>query len=744
MTTQTVSENTIQDPAIISQAKVFDLVIDESKVAWLTFDYPGEKVNKFSSHVMAELSEVLDQVEADKSIQCLVICSAKKGVFIAGADVKEIMDILQDAEQAEISTMIKKVITNGVATFNKLESLHCPSIAVIDGACMGGGLEMALACTYRVATDDSKTSLALPEVNLGIIPGWGGTQRLPRLVGLMQALPMILAGKKMNGKKAFKMKLVDALIPREFMDERLREFIKQILSREGKSKIMRAREPKGFGVKLQKALLENNPLGRNYVFSKAEEGVLKQTAGKYPAPLAAIDVLKKTYNGNLKAGLASETDTFVDLTTRNTDICKNLVNLFFTMEGLKKDSQVIVDAEPKNIEVAGVLGAGVMGGGIGWLFSYKDIPVRMKDITWDAVAKGYEAANDVYGQLQKRRRLNKGEVNLKMHKITGTIDYSGFENADIIVEAIVENMDVKKSVLQELEKHISPNTLIASNTSALSITEMQSVLKHPERFVGMHFFNPVNRMPLVEIIPGEKTSPETVKSLVEITKKLGKTAIVVGDCAGFLVNRILIPSMNEGLSMLEEGVDIERIDRAIKDFGMPMGPFVLADEVGIDVAYKVAKILEEAYGDRMKAPEFVATMVDRKWWGKKVGKGFYSHSGKNNRELNPQLSEILKTGSGSSISLDAKTMVDRFVLVMLNEACRCLDEKIIENPAYLDMAMITGTGFPPFRGGLLRYADSIGLASIVERMNELASKYGDRFKPVELLVDMAEQGKTFY
>lgn len=742
MNTETIVDNVTHLPT--ASEKVFKLEIDQSKVAWLTFDYPGEKVNKFSAHVMTELNEVLDQIDADKNIQCLVVRSAKTGVFIAGADVKEIMDILQDAEASEISSMIKKVISNGVSTFNKLENLHCPSIAVIDGACMGGGLEMALACTYRVATDDPKTSLALPEVNLGIIPGWGGTQRLPRLIGLMQALPMILAGKKMDGKKSFKMKLVDALIPREFMDERLADFIKQVLTREGKAKLLQARQPKGFAVKLQKALLENNPLGRNYVFSKAEEGVIKQTAGKYPAPLAAIDVLRKTYNGSLKAGLVNETDTFVDLTTRHTDICKNLVNLFFTMEGLKKDSQVVVDSVPKSVEVAGVLGAGVMGGGIGWLFSYKDIPVRMKDITWDAVAKGYEAANDVYGQLKKRRRLKEGEVNLKMHKITGTVDYSGFEGADIVVEAIVENMEIKKSVLQELEKHISSETLIASNTSALSITEMQSVLKHPERFVGMHFFNPVNRMPLVEIIPGEKTSPETVKSLVEITKKLGKTAIVVGDCAGFLVNRILIPSMNEGLSMLEEGVDIERIDRAITDFGMPMGPFVLADEVGIDVAYKVAKILEEAYGSRMTAPKFVGEMVERKLWGKKVGKGFYIHEGKNKRVINPQIAEILKTSSDMHAVLDSQLMVDRFVLVMLNEACRCLDEKIIENPAYLDMAMITGTGFPPFRGGLLRYADSVGLSKVVSRMHELSAKYGERFKPVDLLTTMAAEGRRFY
>jgi 3-hydroxyacyl-CoA dehydrogenase / enoyl-CoA hydratase / 3-hydroxybutyryl-CoA epimerase len=719
--------------------KSFKLDIDAKGIGWLTFDYPGEKVNKFSTHVMEELNSVLDEVAANPSVRALVIQSAKKGIFIAGADVKEIYDIMSQGE--EVAPLVQKLLSRGQETFNKLEQLRCPTIAVIDGACMGGGTEFSLACTYRVVTDHAKTSIALPEVNLGIIPGWGGTQRLPKLIGLQNSLPMILGGKKVDGKKAFKLKLADSIIPHEFLKDRLPDFVESCLNASGRSKILNARTNRKGIQKVQDYLLEKNPLGRSLIFSQARKGIMKKTMGKYPAPLAALDVVETTYGWHLQAGLKKELDTFVNLTTKHADICENLVNLFFVNEDLKKDPQVFVDSTPKKVDVAGVLGAGVMGGGIAWLFSYKDIPVRIKDIQWDAVSKGFEAANSIYKQLQKIRKLNTGQVNLKMHKISGATDYSGFQNADIIVEAVVENMDLKKKVFAELEEKIRPDTLICSNTSALSITEMQKDLKHPERFVGMHFFNPVNRMPLVEIIPGEKTSKETVASMVSLVKKLGKTPVVVGDCAGFLVNRVLIPSMNEGLLMLEEGLEIERVDNAITHFGMPMGPFTLADEVGNDVGYKVALILNEAYGDRMSVPPTFKKIVDAGLFGKKMGRGFYIHKGKE-KTLNPEVSEILGTTRRSHLS--AEEMVDRFVLVMLNEACRCLEEKIIENPAYLDMAMITGTGFPPFRGGLLRYADSRGIPTIVQRMKEFSERFGERFKPCSLLEEMASEGKSFY
>jgi len=725
------------------EKKAFRLEVDGSNIAWLTFDYPEEKVNKFSQFVLRELSTVLDEVQANSNIQCLVIQSAKKGIYIAGADVKEILGYFEDTSDAEVEPLVRKMVKGGVDTFNKLENLHCPSIAVIHGACMGGGLEMALACTYRIAIDDKKTSMALPETQLGIIPGWGGTQRLPKLVGLDQAMPMILGGSRKDARKAKKIKLVDEVILPEFKEEGVNKFIAKILNPESAKKVRKARIRKDLMHKIS-----STPPGKMYAFHLAEKGVMQKTNGKYPAPLAAIDLLKETYGKSLKSGLARETEAFIKLTTKHTDIVKSLVNLFFVMEEVKKDPQVDEKVAKAvgdlKLDKAAVLGAGVMGGLISWLFSYRDVPVRVKDINWDAVSKGFGAAAEIYAGRVKRRRMAKSEANLKMHQITGTTDYSGFQDADIVVEAIVENMQVKKTVLAELEDHISKDAIIASNTSALSITEMQKDLKHPERFVGMHFFNPVNMMPLVEVIPGEKTSQETVAKMVAIVKKLGKTPVVVGDGAGFVVNRILIPSMNEGLTMLTEGIDMERIDKAITHFGMPMGPFVLADEVGLDVASKVAHILEEAFGERMKSPSFVDQMVERGMLGKKVGKGFFIHQGKN-RSVNEKAKALLPNSAakhGAPISSDE--IIARFVLVMLNEATRCMEEKIIENPAYLDLAMITGTGFPPFRGGLLRYADAVGLKKIQEKMLELEKKYGARFKPTELINKLAQEDGKFY
>ncbi|MCO4780915.1 MAG: enoyl-CoA hydratase/isomerase family protein [Candidatus Cloacimonetes bacterium] len=720
----------------------FKIEVNDNGVAKLIFDLPGEKVNKFSKDVMIELGEKIAELKSNTSIKVLLVMSAKEGIFIAGADVGEIQEMLN--KEGDQSQEARDLITRGVNTFTELENLPFPTVAVINGACMGGGLEMSLACTYRVVTDHKKTSLGLPEVMLGILPGWGGTQRLPKLIGLVNAMPLILTGKKIDAKKAFKLKIADAIIAAEFIDEKIAEFVDTILDDKKKKKILSKRNTtKGFMGATQNFLLEGNPLGKNVVFSKAREGVMKASKGHYPAPLAILDLLQDTYGMSLKDGLKRETEAFIKLVTTHKSVVKSLVHIFFTDDAVKKDIGVKMpdDYKVPAVNHSAVLGAGVMGGGIAWLFSYKDIPVRLKDVNWDGVSKGFEAAQDIYKVLQKKRKLKPTQVNMKMHKISGALDYSGFKSSDVVVEAIVENMGIKKTVLQELEGEVSNDALICSNTSALSISEMQSVMKHPERFIGMHFFNPVNRMPLVEVIRGEKTSDESVAKLVSLVKKLGKTPIVVGDCAGFLVNRILIPSMNEGMYLLEEGCDLEEIDKTIYKFGMPMGPFTLADEVGLDVGYKVAKLLEEAYGDRMRVPEFLGKIVEGGLLGKKMGKGIYIHKGKS-RTFNEGVQKFLPAKKSNSITKEE--MVDRFVFTMVNEAARCLEEKVIEKPAYLDLAMIYGTGFPPFHGGLLKYADSVGVTNVVEKMNVLAQKYGKRFEPCELLKSLAKDNKSFY
>jgi 3-hydroxyacyl-CoA dehydrogenase/enoyl-CoA hydratase/3-hydroxybutyryl-CoA epimerase len=371
----------------------------------------------------------------------------------------------------------------------------------------------------------------------------------------------------------------------------------------------------------------------------------------------------------------------------------------------------------------------------------------MKDITWDALAKGYQAAAAVYEQLRKRRRYKPNEISVKMHKISGGLDYTNFNQTDLVVEAVVENMEIKKKVLAETETHLSDKAILASNTSSLSITEMASALKRPEKFIGMHFFNPVNRMPLIEVIPGEKTSPETITTLMHISRKLGKTPIVVQNCTGFLVNRVLIPFMNEASLILAEGGKVKHIDSLLKKFGMPMGPFVLADEVGIDVGYKVAKILEDDYGTRMKTSAFFTQLYQDGLLGKKDLKGFYIHHGKS-KEINPEIESkaaaFRKQNNLEEQRFTSEDIVDRCILAMVNEAARALEEGVVKNAAYLDMAMIMGSGFPPFRGGLLRYADQLGINQTQNRLIELAHKYGERFAPAEIFETLITQNINFY
>ena len=703
----------------------------ESNIATLTFDLEGEKVNKLTGDVLRAFDALLDQLSKE-SYKALVIKSGKSNIFIAGADINEIKDIT-DVEEG------RKAAAFGQDIFNKLENLSFPTVAVIDGACLGGGCELALACDFRVASDSPKTSIGLPEVGLGILPGFGGTQRMPRLMGIQASLGLILSGKAVDGKKALRLKLVDAMYPQAFLSENVETFVSHICTSKGLKAILLKRKKRSF----MTSLLEGTFVGRTILFSKAKQGVIATTKGHYPAPEYALQAVKYGITRSLKRGLKKEAELFSQLVT--TSISKNLVDLFFISEALKRYTGVSDEAVvAKPIHKAGVLGAGLMGGGIAWLFSYRSISVRLKDLNWHAIGKGFEAAGAVYKQLVKRRRLSRGAATLKMHQISGTTDYSGFSSTDVVVEAIVENIEVKKTVITELETKVSDTTIIASNTSALSITEMAKVMKKPERFVGMHFFSPVNRMPLVEVIRGEQTSDETVATIVKLSQTLKKTPIVVKNCPGFLVNRILIPYVIEAVYCLQDGGRISQIDRLLEDFGLPIGPLALADEVGLDVGYKVAKILEEGYGSRMTvAASFESIFADESLRGKKSGLGFYKHG--HTKEENSTIQKMVGGHAVSpSYSLTALEIIDRLILIMVNEAARCLEEDVVETAQHLDMAMIMGTGFPPFRGGLCKYADQRGIGTIVTRLKDLESTLGERFAPAKLLVDYAEQNKTFY
>lgn len=703
-------------------AKAFKLTVKKNGVAELIFDLSGERVNILRSKVLLELEERIAEIAKNGAIDVLIIRSAKINNFIAGADINEIKDLHNSKEAYEI-------VAKGQEIISKIAALRCITVAYINGSCMGGGTELALACDYRLASTNSKTMLGLPEVNLGIIPGFGGTQRLPRLIGLSRSLQMILTGKAINYKKAYRFGLVDDFFPDGYAKERLEKFAQDIQQSKYARQLKRRR-------KYLIPIHDQLRFLHEFVFKKAHASLMKNTKGKYPAPLKAYDVIKNSYDLTLRGGLRYELKAFTKLAVTKTS--KNLISLFFASEKVKKDKIKTKEKLPE-IKKAGVLGAGIMGGGIAWLYSKIGVSVRIKDINNEALALGYQQIYKIYKQLLKIRKYHKSEVANKLALISATTDFSGFKNCDFISEAVIEDLKIKKQVIKELEKHVKAETIIASNSSALSITEMAKALKKPERFVGVHFFNPVNRMPLVEIIPGKKTSKTTIAAAEDFMRKCGKTPIIVGDCAGFLVNRILLTYINEAFHLLAETGAVKRIDHLIEHFGMPMGPFTLADTVGLDVGYKVAKTLEDAYGQRMQvAPIIEEIYCNRNLLGKKSGLGIYKYT-KNKISLNLGLNELY-----AADNIATKDIIDRLILIMVNEAARCLEEKVVSSAAHLDLAMVMGTGFPAFTGGLVKYADNRGLKQIVKKLEALQEKYGDRFEPAAYLRKLAEAEQNFY
>jgi 3-hydroxyacyl-CoA dehydrogenase / enoyl-CoA hydratase / 3-hydroxybutyryl-CoA epimerase len=683
-------------------------------IVW--FDLPGEKVNKFSSSVMLEFDVLLDELAASTEIRKVIFASRKPGIYIAGADVSEFTKA-RSAEEA------KEYVRLGQNAFQKLARLPQATVAAIDGACLGGGCEMAISCDWRVITDSPRAQIGLPEVKLGIFPAWGGTTKLPRLIGLPAALDIVLNGRALDGRRAKKIGLVDEVVePGILLD------VAKRLAERGK------RKEKG----RTKFYIEGNPLARRLIFGKARKAVMKQTRGHYPAPLKAIEVMQYAMSAGVERGLVREAEAVAPLVMD--PVAQNLVRLFFLMEESKKDN---LPAKPAGVSRVGVLGAGVMGGGIAQIVADKtSAEVRMRDIKWEAIGGGMKAAAKVWKRKVERRRMTRGEMQRKLARITGSTDWSGFNRADVVIEAVVENLQIKQQVLAEFEALARPDAIFATNTSTIPITRIAAAAKRPENVVGMHFFNPVDRMPLVEVIRGEKTSDQAMVTVAALARKLGKTVVYCNDGPGFVVNRILGPYMNESAFLLEEGNSIESLDKAMVDFGMPMGPMALLDEVGIDVAAKVAGILSEAFGDRMEKSGVVEKLYADGRHGKKNGRGLYLYAKGKRQGPDPTVYKVL--GIKSPHPADSRAVVERMVLAMVNEASLILEEKIVASPGELDLAMIMGTGFPPFRGGLLRYADSLGIPYIVARLDELSSRVGARFRPNEPLARLAARDARFY
>lgn len=705
---------------------------DMGDIGLVEFDMVGEKVNKLGTPMMTRLREVIVELKKSK-FKAVIFKSNKNRIFIAGADIEEIKGITSKDQ-------FDKVVAMGQQIFNELEDLPMPTIAAVNGACAGGGCEFIMACDYRIASEDSSTRIGLPETKLGIIPGFGGCVRMPRIIGLQAALDIILAGKLVNAQKAAKIGLVDqAVHPAILMDQAVK-MAKEVIAAGGKKR-RKTFEPKGLMNKMLEGAL------RGVVFSQAKKGVMKMTHGHYPAPLKAIEAIKKSYGmSDREQAMKIEREAFVEAAT--TEISKNLIHVFYLTEMVKKQTGVAggSSAKARDVKALGILGAGTMGGGIAFTAADKGIAVRMKDINYDAIGKGLKHARELWQKEVKKKRINKFELTQRMDRVSGTTDYSGFKSLDVVVEAIVEDMEIKKKVIGLTAAEMRPDAIIATNTSSLSVNEMAAGHPNPQYFAGMHFFNPVNKMPLVEVIRGEKTSDETIATIFELSKKMGKMPVVVKDGPGFLVNRLLLPYMAEAAFLLQEGMSIEVVDRTyVKDFGMPMGPFALMDEVGLDVCIKVLKIFKKAFGNRVEMAACMEKLGTSGRLGKKNGKGFYKYNEKGYRtEVDQSIYQELGLSSPSN-PLTTKECVERGIFAMINECSLALiEDRIVETPHEVDLAMIMGTGFPPFRGGLLKYADTIGSQYVVDQLEIYSAKGAARLKPSTPLRNMAKNSSKFY
>lgn len=704
----------------MTELKAFNLSVDEQNIGWLSIDVPGERMNTLQATFAEEIQVIFAQLEEQKSqLKGLIVHSLKPDNFIAGADVR-MLDACQSAQEAE------DLARQGQVMFQTLADFPFPVVAAIHGPCLGGGLELALACDYRVCSDADITRLGLPEVQLGLLPGSGGTQRLPRLIGLLPALDLILTGKQLRAKKAKKLGVVDACVPESILLDVAQQYIAKHESR---------RKQK---VSTKEKLMSHTGLGRKVIFEQAAKKTKEKTRGNYPAADAILDVIKYGLEHGFKKGLEQEASCFGQLVM--TPESKAQRSIFFAMTEMKKEHGA--EAKPLAIERVGVLGGGLMGAGISHVSVAKaKVPTRIKDVSNDGVLNALNYNYKLFDKQRKRRILSRADLQSKMLQLSGGIDFTSFERIDLVVEAVFEDLELKQKMVADIEENTSHDTIFATNTSSLPIHKIAQYAQRPENVVGLHYFSPAEKMPLVEVIPHETTSEQTISTVVEFARKQGKTPIVVKDCAGFYVNRILAPYMNEAAQVLMGGEPIEHLDMALLNFGFPVGPITLLDEVGVDVGSKIMPILVQELGERFQGPDVFDTLLNDGRKGRKSGKGFYEYKGKK-KQVDKSVYQLLSLTPEASLS--EQDIAWRCVLPMLNEAVRCLDEGIIRSPRDGDIGAIFGIGFPPFLGGPFRCIDQIGVREVVAKMNEHAQKYGDRFAPCDGLLTRAELGHSFY
>jgi 3-hydroxyacyl-CoA dehydrogenase/enoyl-CoA hydratase/3-hydroxybutyryl-CoA epimerase len=695
--------------------------VSEAGIAILTFDRPDSTANIFDRRTLDELNQYLDFLESDKGLKGLIIRTAKSKIYIAGADLN---GFAQEISAEGIAALIEQ----GQNTFDRIARLPYPTVAAIHGVALGGGFEITLACDYRIASSDAVTKVGLPETTLGILPAWGGSTRLPRLIGLPSALEAILNGRQYPAKLALKLGMIDSIVHRE----QLTTAAAKIILQSGDKK------------RPAKSHISNRPPLSRVIRSQAEKKALARTHGHYPAPIKALEVACASLDLSHVESLANEKNKFIELALGET--AQNLIGLFFLQERAKKlklpkELGPAPAAPVKPVNRSLVVGAGLMGAGIAQWLSSRGIRVILKDVGPAPLGNGMKSIAKIYGEGVKRHLFSETDARNAFDRVLPIYEEVPLRNLDLVIEAAIEKLDLKQQIFADLESKVPPDLVLASNTSALSIDAIAASLQHPERVVGIHFFNPVHRMQLVEIVRGTKTDATTLNIAIQFAKQIGKLPVLVKDSPGFLVNRILLPYMVEAVRLFSEGYRIEKVDRIMLDFGMPMGPLRLIDEVGLDIAEHVAKELASRIKHLAPLNETLGKMIAKGWLGRKSGKGFYEHSSGGDAKINAALGDL---HPDEPTTVNEGDLRDRLVLSMVNEAARTVEEKIVDSPEDVDFGMIMGTGWAPFRGGPLRFADHLGISTVVSRLNNLRDRVAPDFEPCPLLADMANRGESFY
>ncbi len=713
---------------MIYQGKGVTVKARDGGLAELVFNLEGESVNKFDQATLAELSEATE-VLAKSDIKGLLVTSGKDS-FIVGADITEFLQWFEQSEEDIVADVLK---ANEI--FSAFEDLPFPTVVAINGICLGGGMEMALSCDYRVMSEKAK--VGLPEVKLGLYPGFGGTVRLSRVIGADNAIEWIAGGTENRAEAAFKVGAVDAVAKADQVNEDAFKLLTRIANGELDYKSRRAEK---------KGKLQLNAIESMMVFETAKGFVAAKAGKNYPAPVEAIKTIQKHANFERDQAIAIEAKGFAKLA--KTTVAQNLIGLFLNDQTIKKIAKTHTKSS-RDVSQAAVLGAGIMGGGIAYQSAYKGTPILMKDINEAGIQLGLDEASKLLVKAVERKKMNINAMADTLNRIRPTLSYGDFGNVDVCVEAVVENVNVKKAVLAEAEGHLKEGAILASNTSTISITELATALKKPEDFCGMHFFNPVHRMPLVEVIRGEKTSEETIATVVSYAQKMGKTPIVVNDCPGFLVNRILFPYFGGFAALLRDGANFESVDKVMEKFGWPMGPAYLMDVVGIDTGVHAQAVMADGFPDRMKQDfkSAMDVMFEEKRYGQKNNVGFYSYvldkKGKSKKVSDEKAHELVASVAQGSGDFDDQEIIDRLMIPMCLETVRCLEDGIVDTPAEADMGLVYGIGFPPFRGGALKYIDDIGAAQFVE-LCEKYSALGKLYEPTDKLREMAKNNQKFY